>query len=511
MVRGTRFSSGPGLGFHIPRLSRAAILSFLAAGRPPINITAKRRWIHGGRAGIGGVLLFIRGRSHREDKPRAASVQLIFTNCLKGFPCKYSSVRGIYCVKIFSVRNMCKIRAIIGNLAILAGIVCLVQTAVAAPQVTGVRVGVYPSKTRVVLDVTSKVNFRTFTLPRPYRVVIDMSEVTWSPELRNPPEGGLVTGMRFGLFKPGSSRVVLDSAGPVKIAKAFMIPPASPGRPHRVVLDISRTTENAFMAAYTQSGQRPKPEARRPPPQLPVPVKKPDLKKDEKIVIMIDPGHGGVDPGAMSRSGVWEKHIVLAFSKELRRQLLATGKFEVRLTRNSDVFIRLRQRIALAKAAGADLFLSIHADSIRNRKVRGTSVYTLSERASDKEADALARKENKSDLIAGVDLEEQSNEVANILIDLAQRETMNESAVFARKLVTELAKVRKMLRNTHRFAGFAVLKAPDIPSVLIELGYLSNRYDEKLLRSAHQRQRMATAMTRAIRLYFDRQQALNRP
>ncbi|MGB0629547.1 MAG: N-acetylmuramoyl-L-alanine amidase [Alphaproteobacteria bacterium] len=388
--------------------------------------------------------------------------------------------------------------------------VCLVQTAVAAPQVTGVRIGVYPSKTRVVLDVTSTVSFRTFTLPRPYRVVVDMSEVTWSPEMRNPPRGGLITGMRFGLFKPGSSRVVLDSAGPVQVAKAFMIPPASPGRPYRVVLDISRTSESAFMAAYTQSDKRLKPRPKQPPP-APLPVAKPRPKPDEKIVIMIDPGHGGVDPGAMSRSGVWEKHIVLAFSKELRRQLLATGKFDVRMTRDRDVFIRLRERIARAKQAGADLFLSIHADSIRNRKVRGTSIYTLSERASDKEAAALAQKENKSDLIAGVDLDEQSNDVVNILIDLAQRETMNESAVFARKLVTELSTVRKMLRNTHRFAGFAVLKAPDIPSVLIELGYLSNRYDEKLLRSAAQRQRMATAMARAIRLYFDRQQALNRP
>tara|TARA_Y100001970_G_scaffold293959_1_gene445083 strand:+ start:9182 stop:10132 length:951 start_codon:yes stop_codon:yes gene_type:complete len=316
--------------------------------------------------------------------------------------------------------------------------------------------------------------------------------------------------MRFGLFKPGLSRVVLDSKGPVRITKAFMIPPNAAGRPHRIVLDIKRVTENAFMAAYSRIGKRskPGPDAT---PRLRPPVLKPKSKSGEKIVIMIDPGHGGVDPGAISRSGVWEKHIVLSFSKELRRQLRATGKFEVRLTRGRDVFIRLRERIARARAAGADLFLSIHADSIRNPRVRGMSVYTLSERASDKEAAALARKENKSDMIAGLDLNEQSNEVVNILIDLAQRETMNESTVFARQLVTELSKVRKMLRNTHRFAGFAVLKAPDIPSVLVELGYLSNRSDERLLRDPGQRRRMATAMTRAIRRYFDRQEALNQP
>ena len=405
---------------------------------------------------------------------------------------------------------MCKFRPIIGRLAILVVAVCLVQTADAAPQVTDVRLGVYPSKTRVVLDVTGSVAFRTFTLPSPYRVVVDMSEVTWSPKMRNPPRGELVTGMRFGLFKPGSSRVVLDSAGPVKISKAFMIPPSAPGRGYRVVLDIARTSQNAFMAAYRKSDARPKPRVQRPAPVRP-PILRPRPKPDEKLVIMIDPGHGGVDPGAISRSGTWEKHVVLAFSKELQRQLRATGKYDVRLTRSRDVFIRLRDRISIARRANADLFLSIHADSIRNPKVRGASVYTLSERASDKEAAALARKENKSDLIAGVDLEDQSNEVVNILIDLAQRETMNESAVLARKLVTEIGKVRKMLRNTHRFAGFAVLKAPDIPSVLIELGYLSNRRDEKMLRDPRHRRKMATAIKRAIRLYFDRQQALNRP
>ncbi|MEC8289457.1 MAG: N-acetylmuramoyl-L-alanine amidase, partial [Pseudomonadota bacterium] len=340
-------------------------------------------------------------------------------------------------------------------------------------------------------------SFRVFTLPEPYRVVLELPEVTWSRDLRSPSNGGLVTGMRFGLFKPGLSRVVLDSAVPVRIVKAFTIHPTARGRPHRVVLDLARTTRNAFMQTYLKDVQRLRSSVKGGPLQRTV-VPLTRSKRNKKIVIMIDPGHGGVDPGAISRSGAWEKHIVLAFSKELRRQLVATGKFDVRLTRHRDVFIRLRQRIAKARAVGANLFLSIHADSIHNRRVRGTSVYTLSKRASDKEAAALARKENKSDLIAGVDLKKQSSDVVNILIDLAQRETMNESALFAQQLVSELAKVRKMLRNTHRFAGFAVLKAPDIPSVLIELGYLSNRTDEKLLLDPKQHRRMASSITRAI-------------
>lgn len=381
----------------------------------------------------------------------------------------------------------------------------------AAPQVTDVRVGVYPGKTRIVLDVDRSVKFNSFVLQQPYRVVLDMSEVTWSPKLRNPPTGGLVTGMRFGLFRPGSSRVVLDSTGPVRIAKAFIIPPSGKNRSYRVVVDIAKTSREAFLMSYKRPVRKPVATAASRPAPVPVPFKRKPARPDAKKLIMIDPGHGGVDPGAMSRSGVWEKHIVLAFARDLRRSLLASGKFRVRLTRDRDVFIRLRDRIAVARRAGADLFISVHADSIGNSKVRGTSVYTLSERASDKEAGALARKENKSDLIAGVDLDDQSNDVVNILIDLAQRETMNESAVFARKLVDELGKTRKLLRNTHRFAGFAVLKAPDIPSVLVELGYLSNRTDERMLRDPRKRKRMAAAMSTAVERYFQRQQALNKP
>lgn len=397
------------------------------------------------------------------------------------------------------------------SLLILAGILSASTVVAANPQVTDVRVGVYPGKTRIVLDLDRSVTFESFVLPQPYRVVLDMTEVTWSQKLRNPPTGGLVTAMRYGLFRPGASRVVLDSAGPVRISKAFIIPPSGKSRSYRVVVDIVRISRQAFLMSYRRPSRKPLPTASLRPLKMVAPPKSKAPRRAEKKLVVIDPGHGGVDPGAISRSGAWEKHIVLAFSRELRGALLATGKFRVILTRNRDVFLRLRDRIAVARRAEADLFISVHADSIRNSKVRGTSVYTLSERASDKEAGALARKENKSDLIAGVDLDDQSNDVVNILIDLAQRETMNESAIFARKLINEMGKTRKLLRNTHRFAGFAVLKAPDIPSVLVELGYLSNRNDERLLRNRRQRMRMAAAMSTAVERYFERHQALNKP
>lgn len=373
----------------------------------------------------------------------------------------------------------------------------------ASPQVTGVRLGVYAAKTRIVLDLTGTIEFSSFSLPNPWRVVVDLSEVTWSPGVKRPPHGGLVTTMRFGLFKPGTSRVVLDTVGPVQVTKAFVLPPSKSNQAYRLVIDLTRTTREAFMMGYRKPVEA-APEIVS--PAIPAPRPKPQNRNEKKLV-MIDPGHGGVDPGAMSRSGVWEKHIVLSFAQELRSQLLATGKFRVEMTRDGDVFIRLRDRIAASRKAGADLFISVHADSIGNRKVRGTSVYTLSENASDKEAATLATKENKSDVIAGVDLNDQSDEVVNILIDLAQRETMNESAVFAKVLVDKLAEHRRMLRNTHRFAGFAVLKAPDVPSVLVELGYLSNREDERMLRSPGQRGQMARSIVDAIGEYFGRQQA----
>jgi N-acetylmuramoyl-L-alanine amidase len=174
------------------------------------------------------------------------------------------------------------------------------------------------------------------------------------------------------------------------------------------------------------------------------------------------------------------------------------------------MFIQLRDRVAQARSKGAELFISLHADTIRNKNIRGLAVYTLSERASDKEAAELAERENKVDLIAGIDLSDKAPEVTNILIDLAQRETMNESARAAGFLVRELKRVSKLLRNTHRFAGFAVLKAPDVPSLLIEMGFLSNVRDERSLRSTKYRKRLAGAVAKAIDGYFTRVEQADR-
>lgn len=370
----------------------------------------------------------------------------------------------------------------------------------AAPEVTEVRLGLHSDRVRVVLETDSKLDVTPFLLANPYRAVVDLPEVRWRLEPEAGQTGkGFITGYRFGQFRPGLARMVFDLEHPAIIARSFFIAPDK-GYPWRYVLDLERTTAAEALAHIGRP-----PDARRlgkqPPEDRPSP---PEKRPSPHKVVVVDPGHGGIDPGAIgSRKGIYEKKVTLAMARTLRRALGRTGRYKVVLTRDDDRFVRLRKRIALARAAGADLFISLHADSLPNPRIRGASVYTLSETASDKEAAALAAKENKSDLIAGIDLSRNSDEVANILIDLAQRETMNHSARFAKLLTKEVGKTTRFLRKSHRFAGFAVLKAPDVPSVLFELGYLSNAKEEKRLMDSAYQTRLAKAIVRAVDRYFE--------
>jgi len=386
-------------------------------------------------------------------------------------------------------------------LAGLAAALCLAGadraawTAQPEPHVTAVRLGEHPDKTRIVFDVTEKLDYRVFLLADPYRVVIDLPELTWeAPPPREDGGVGLIKGYRFGLFAPGTWRVVLDVAQPVKIKEMRVIEPRE-GYRYRLVLDLAPETREAFLAETKRSA------AAAAPAPAPVAPARPEPKPGKKVVV-IDPGHGGVDPGALGRTGVYEKFLTLSMAGELKRALESVGRYHVVLTRDRDIFLPLRERIAIGRAAGADLFISLHADTIDDSRIRGLSVYTLSETASDKEAAALAASANKSDVIAGVDLTNANPDVANILIDLAQRETMNLSANFAEFAVADLAREAALLGKTHRFAGFAVLKAPDVPSVLVELGYLSNREDERQLRDPVYRGRLAAALVKSVERYF---------
>ena len=368
---------------------------------------------------------------------------------------------------------------------VLAGAV----QAAAAPVVTGVRMGEQTGATRLVLDLSEAVPYSVFALDNPYRVVIDLPVVDWRQTGGYGPVG-VIEGLRHGRFDAETSRIVLDLSGPVEVARSFVLPPEGPYA-FRLVVDLKPVGSDAFVRLQPPPG----------PPPVPAPAIASQRPRGLPVVA-IDAGHGGIDPGAIGANGVFEKDITLAIARELRAALEATGRYQVILTRNDDHFLALRQRVGIARDAGAELFVSLHADSVAQSSVRGASVYTLSSSASDKEAESLAARENRADIIGGLDLAQQSSDVAAILISLAQRESMNLSANFANLLIPEFSRDWRLLNNTHRFAGFAVLKAPDVPSVLVEMGYLSNRADEQALSQASTRRPLVEAMVRGIDEYF---------
>lgn len=228
------------------------------------------------------------------------------------------------------------------------------------------------------------------------------------------------------------------------------------------------------------------------------------LEKFKKKIIIIDAGHGGKDSGAVGTSNILEKNVTLSVAKKFAQRCNKENHFKCMLTRNGDYFLNLRQRVKFARQHKGDIFISLHADFHPKKNIRGVSIYTLSEKASDKEAEALARRENKSDLIDGLDLSEESKEVRNILIDLTQRETMNRSTVYVMELINQFKTNTKLLKRAHRFAGFAVLKAPDIPSVLLEMGYLSNKNDAKLLTSEIYQKKIVENIYIATLKYFNK-------
>jgi N-acetylmuramoyl-L-alanine amidase len=391
------------------------------------------------------------------------------------------------------------------RLSLILGLVlaCVAGAVWAAPQpvISEIRVGKHEDHTRFVIDVSQKVDFNVFTLADPYRVVIDFPEVGWRIDPAAAKSAvGLMKGYRYGLYRPGRSRMVVDLSGPATLANKFLLPPEGQ-RQYRLVLDLVPTDRASYLktAGWPETAALDTPSVLEEPPIADPAIEKP---RNMKRVVVIDPGHGGVDPGATGVSGVLEKDLVLSVGNALRDALEATGKYKVVMTRDSDIFLSLKARVAVGRRARADLFISLHADSAPNSQARGASVYTLSERASDREAEALARSENQSDVIAGVDLTNESDIVTSILIDLAQRETKNSSVKFAQALVPELQHAGGVTQRSHRFAGFMVLKAPDVPSVLIELGYLSSTDDESEMRTRRWRGSMASAISRAVDGYF---------
>ena len=368
----------------------------------------------------------------------------------------------------------------------------------AFPVASEARLGGDATRTRLVMDLSRSIDIAAFTLADPYRVVIDLPQVIFQFPARTGEQArGLIKAFRYGLVMQGGSRIVVDATGPVRIDKAFVVA-AADGQPARLVVDLVSTDRASFMRTLALEN-RPVREAKKPERDT---SKRPN---DGRPLIVIDPGHGGPDTGTVASSGEMEKAIVLEFAQALSEKLEKSGKYRVLMTRTDDRFVPLGERVRFARHEGAALFVSIHADALAARgeaDVRGATVYTLSDTASDSEAARLAEDENKADAIAGVDLSSEPEEVAGILVDLAQRETKNFSHHFARTVVAELKTAAKLHRNPLKSAGFKVLKAPDVPSVLIELGYVSNKQDLKLMTSDAWRTRTSEAVALAVNTFF---------
>ena len=365
---------------------------------------------------------------------------------------------------------------------------------------TDVRIGGDDKQTRFVVDLNRKVDLVVFTLADPYRVVVDLPQTSFKFPAKTGEQGrGLVKAFRFGLIMQGGSRIVLDAKGPVRLDKAFVLD-AAEGQPARLVLDLVATDRASFMRSLAL-GNRPAAQSASVKPSEPPPPK-PD--GDARPLIVLDPGHGGIDNGTRGSGGELEKDVVLAFAQTLREKLESSGKFRVAMTRSEDIFIPLGERVRFARSRSAELFISLHADALPRREgqAEGATVYTLSENASDAEAARLAETENKADVIAGVDLTSEPDDVANILVDLAQRETKTFSMQFARTVVDELKTAARLHKHPLKSAGFKVLLAPDVPSVLVELGYMSTKDDLKQLTSASWRAKTAQALAQAVDNFF---------
>jgi N-acetylmuramoyl-L-alanine amidase len=351
------------------------------------------------------------------------------------------------------------------------------------------------TRVRVVVEFDGEPDLRWLLLRGPHRLVIELPQTRFMFKPKSVKAHGLMRDVRYGAVGADAARIIFATKGPFAVANAEVVPNED-GNGHRMILEIAAASEAEFEAALADQslttaatvavaskGGRIGPSVDR-PAQL--------------FTIVVDPGHGGADGGANGTNGTVEKDITLAFARQLRDALSKNPTYDVQLTRDSDEFLRLDDRVRIARQKGANLFISIHADTINVRAVRGATVYTVSDKASDAEAQALADRENLADQIGGIDVEAENHEVADILIDLIRRETHAFSIRFARTLVGELSDSIGVIKNPHRFAGFKVLKAPDVPSVLVELGYLSNPKDEEQLKNPEWRGKAVGAIVNSV-------------
>ncbi|GJE82087.1 N-acetylmuramoyl-L-alanine amidase [Methylorubrum thiocyanatum] len=362
--------------------------------------------------------------------------------------------------------------------------------------------------TRLTLTLSRAIEARAFVMERPDRAVIDLPEVNFqldqeTGKMSGRKRDGAIASFRYGLFAPGRSRIVVDLTGPA-VVEAIETTTTREGAV-LVSIPFRKVDRDTFRKAAVAGD--PSPAAKAAPKAASM-----NEAADTRPLIVIDAGHGGTDPGAIAATGVFEKDIVFGFAQSFAERLEQSGRYRLLMTRDRDVFVPLAERVRIAREAKADLFVSIHADSISAApQVKGATIYTGSEKATDSESARLAERENRADAAAGTESGEGPADVADILQELTLRETRGFSAGFAGRLMGQLSPVMEMSTKPHREAGFKVLRSPDVPSVLIELGYLSSKSDLEKLQSEEWRARVTGSMAKAVDLFFSGRATLSRP
>lgn len=411
----------------------------------------------------------------------------------------------------------------------------LVVAPISAATVEGIRMSQGDDTTRLVLDMSGKVEYNAFLLANPDRLVIDINNAKQNANLAIPPLNETpVRTIRQGTPQSSTLRLVFDLHRAVRFETRTL--PPHQNYPHRLVIDLftdqgpgsspsttvasnnssssaASTSSQASAPSNTQAApqtaeapSRPEPAAQAPEitPVATPPITRHSLPRRD-IVIAIDPGHGGRDPGAIGPGGTREKDVVLQISRRLARLVDAEPGMRAFMTRDTDTFITLRQRIQRARAAGADMFISVHADAFANRNARGSSVYVLSERgASSEAARLLADRENSADLHGGISLEDKDDLLASVLLDLSQTASLEASVEVANNVLSGLKRLGHVHKRQVESANFVVLKSPDIPSILVETAFISNPEEERRLRDADYQERLAQSMMSGIRTYFQR-------
>jgi N-acetylmuramoyl-L-alanine amidase len=353
-------------------------------------------------------------------------------------------------------------------------------------------------RTRVVINFDQEPDISTMLLGDPHRLAIDMPKTVFGFDKKSTEARGLITDVRYGMIDATRSRLIFTLKGPFAVERIDVLKnDNSPG--YRLVADLVASSDRAFAEALKTQNQTTASTTSTPTgDRLAAAAPGEASQAPKPFTVVVDAGHGGIDSGAESAGGSLEKNVTLMFAQQLRDELQKISGIRVEMTRNDDTFLRLSERVRIARQYEADLFVSIHADTINRGNIRGATVYTVSDRASDADSRAMADRENRADAVAGIAFDNEAPEIADILMDLTRRETHNFSLSFAKTVVKSLKKDVNMINNPHRFAGFQVLRAPDVPSVLVEIGYLSNQEDEKLMLDpawrSHVAERLATAV-----------------